>query len=317
MKKAKVLVLLSGGLDSRVACLLLKEQADVRAVFLKLPFISEKEEERAKEFAEKEKIVLHIVDCCKGKLLKDYLKVIAKPKHGRGSGCNPCIDCKVFMLKEAGKIAKKIKADVIATGDVLGERPFSQNKRAFELIERKSGLKGELLRPLSAKRLLPVIAEKSGLIDREKLLNLEGRRRRVQREIVGKKEDNPNSAGGCLLCEKDFCRKVRDLLENKRIGDITERDVKLLRIGRHFRVGKNKIISGRNEGENNILKKERGIKISAGIKSPTTLIFGKANKKVRKIAEGITVRFSDYKKAKINRKIVKPINKKEMERYRI
>lgn len=243
-RKVKALVLFSGGLDSRLAVRLLKEQGiEVEAVFFLLPFLSFK----IPEFKNK----LHILDCRKGKLFREYIEIVRKPKFGTGVGMNPCIDCRIFLLREAGKVANKIDADFIATGDVLGERPMSQTSRALRIIDKEIGL--EILRPLSAK-LLPVTqAEKKGLIDREKLLNIQGRQRKRQMGLARKfKIKYPAPAGGCLLCEKEYASKLRDLFRHK--NKINFSDIEVLNIGRHFR-NKGKIVLGRDKEENMRLEK--------------------------------------------------------------
>ncbi|MEM2873852.1 MAG: 7-cyano-7-deazaguanine synthase [Candidatus Nanoarchaeia archaeon] len=250
--KPKALVLLSGGLDSRLAVKLLQQQLgkNVSAVYIKLPFGTRysKNFESLKEFCKKEKVSLYVIDCTKGRLLQDYLKIVRNPKYKRGSALNPCIDCHIFMLKLAKKLAKKIGADVIATGEVLGQRPMSQHRSALDLIEKEAGLRGRLLRPLSAKLLPQTIAEKEGWIKRNKLCGIRGRSRQKQLELAKKfKISFPSPGGGCLLCEKEFCKKVGPLLKK-----LSELDIELLKIGRHFK--KSAIVLGKNHEENLKLK---------------------------------------------------------------
>jgi len=243
-KKTKVLVLFSGGLDSRLAAKLIQEQANVELINFVLPFGSGCcNSSCSLNFSQKENLKLKIVDCTKGKLLQEYINMIRKPKHGRGTCLNPCIDCRIFILNLAREYADKNKIEVIATGEVLGERPMSQHSKALKIIEEESGLRGRLLRPLSAKLLEETQAEKSGLIDRSKLLDIQGRSRKKQLELAEKyKIQYPTPGGGCLLCEPEFCKKLEPLLNHK----ITELDIELIKIGRHFPG----IILGRNEREN-------------------------------------------------------------------
>jgi tRNA U34 2-thiouridine synthase MnmA/TrmU len=153
------------------------------------------------------------------------------------------------MLKKAKEFADKNKIEIIATGEVLGERPMSQNLAALYLIEKESGLQGRVLRPLSAKLLEPTKAEREGIINRSKLLDIKGRSRRVQISLANQfKITYPSPAGGCLLCEKAFCEKLAPLLKKK----LTEFDIELLKFGRHFE--KSNIVLGRNEKENSQLK---------------------------------------------------------------
>ena len=208
--------------------------------------------------------------------------MLRKPKHGYGRNLNPCVDCKIFILKKAKKYAKEIGADFIFTGEVLGERPMSQHGPALKIIAEESGLKGKLLRPLSAKLLPETVAEKKGLVDRNKLLSIQGRSRKPQFELA--KEYGitafPSPAGGCLLTCEEYSKKLRDLFENKK--RISMADVALLRVGRHFRLGKNKIIVGRNEAENKFLTANK-IQSDfyfelADIVGPTTLLQGPKQK---------------------------------------
>jgi len=318
-RKPKALVMLSGGLDSRLAVKILQEQCAVECVYFDTPFLTWVHDNLF-TFAQKEGVKLHVIDCKKGKNLQEYISIIKNPKYGHGVGMNPCIDCRIFMLKKAKELARKIGADFIATGEVVGERPMSQNLKAMKIIEKESGLEGKLLRPLSAK-LLPVTdVEKSGLIKRDKLFGIRGRSRKKQIELAKKfKITYPSPAGGCLLCEKEFTNKLKDLLEHKKKP--TPYDIEVLKIGRHFRVGNCKIIVGRNENENRVLenlaKKLKAKKISAGKKSPITLIVGKTNQKVLDIAASLTVFYSDYKSAKISGKIYTKAKIDIVKKYRI
>ena len=152
----KVIVMFSGGLDSRLSIKIMQEQGfDVLALFFKLPFGTGCcNEDCSFNFSQLQGINLKIFDCTKGKLLEEYFDVIKNPKYGRGAGINPCVDCRIFMLKKAKEFADKQGIEVIVTGEVLGERPMSQTRRAINLIEKGSGLRGRLLKPLSEK-LLP------------------------------------------------------------------------------------------------------------------------------------------------------------------
>jgi len=247
----KILLLLSGGLDSRLALKILQKQAKLECIYFILPFSSGCCNPFCSlKFSLKEKTKLKIVDCRKGKLLQEYLDIIRKPKHGHGTGLNPCIDCRIFMLKKAKQYADKKNIEIIATGEVLNERPMSQYKRALEIVEQESGLQGRLLRPLSAKLLPETNAEKLGKINRNLLFDICGRSRKQQIALAKKYNiDFPNPAGGCLLCEPGFCAKLRPLLKQK----IKEIDIELLKIGRHFE--NSNILLGKNKEENDILEK--------------------------------------------------------------
>lgn len=248
----KLIVMFSGGLDSRLAVKIMQKQGfEIIALFFKLPFGTGCcNEGCAFNFSQMQGVELKIFDCTKGKLLQEYLKIVRNPKHGRGSGMNPCIDCRIFILKKAKEFADKKGIELIVTGEVLGERPMSQMKRAMDIIEKESGLNGRLLRPLSAKLLPKTEAEKKGLVDKEKFYDIQGRRRERQMALAKKfKISYPHPAGGCLLCEKLYCEKLKKILNKK---DLSYNDIQLLKIGRHFEASQ--IILGRNKKENELLE---------------------------------------------------------------
>ena len=165
MKRIKALILFSGGLDSILAAKILEEQGiKLLGLTFKSYFFNEKE---AKESARKIKLPLKVID-----FSKEHLQIVKNPKYGYGKAMNPCLDCHILMLKIAKRLMNKEGFHFVATGEVLGERPMSQNKEALKLIEKRSLLKGYLLRPLSAKLLEPTIPEMSGLVNREKLLDI-------------------------------------------------------------------------------------------------------------------------------------------------
>jgi len=299
----KALGLFSGGLDSIIAAKLIQEQGiEVELVNFYTPFFPPK---NAIRMAEQIKIPLKEID-----VTKNYLKMLRKPKHGYGSEMNPCIDCKIFMFKKAKNYAKKIGAKFIFTGEVLGERPMSQNKNALELIEKEAGLKGRLLRPLSAK-LLPVTEAEKKWVDRNRLLDISGRKRERQFKLARKFgiKEYPSPAGGCLLTYREFANKSRDLLMHKK--NIRKEDLEILKVGRHFRYKKNKIIVGRNEEENKKLLelKQRTDYIFEvpDVGSPLTILQGPKTKDSIEKAAQLTARYSD---AKENKTIVKYGNKK-------
>jgi len=292
----KALALLSGGLDSILAVRLIQEQRiDVVAVNFTSPFcLCEKSGCGATGVAKQLKIPLKIMS-----VGKDYLKMLRNPKYGYGKNMNPCIDCRIFMFKKAKKYAKEIGADFIFTGEVLNERPLSQNKEALNIIEKETGLEGKILRPLSAKLLPETEAERERWVDTEKLLNIRGRSRKKQIELATEFniKNYPCPAGGCLLTYKEFAAKIRDLFENKK--GVRIKDINLLKIGRHFRFGKNKIIVGRNETENKQLEKMRGKNDYffevPDYGSPITLLQGPKTKKAVRKAAALTLRYSDRK----------------------
>ncbi|MBW2996581.1 tRNA 4-thiouridine(8) synthase ThiI [Candidatus Woesearchaeota archaeon] len=319
----KAIALFSGGLDSLLAIKLIQKQGiDVIAVAFCSPFFIANEEKKKKleAVAKKQKFRIKFID-----LGKDYIRLVKKPKHGHGKNMNPCIDCHAFMLKKAKAYAKKINAKFIFTGEVLDERPMSQNRRSLGIVEKQAGLKGKLLRPLSAKLLKETEAEKKAFVDREKLLALRGRSRKPQfalaKKFKIKQFETPG--GGCLLTYEAYSNKLRDLFKNK----ASLEDIKLLKFGRHFRKGKNKIIVGRNHEDNLALLKLKPksdykfeLKDTMG---PTTILQGPKTKEVIKLAAQLTITHSKakkgtvkYGKQKFNKEIV--ANKlKNIEKLRI
>jgi tRNA U34 2-thiouridine synthase MnmA/TrmU len=182
---------------------------------------------------------------------EEYLEVVKHPKHGYGSNMNPCIDCRIFMLKKTKAYMELASASFIVTGEVLGQRPMSQRRDAMRLIEKEAGLDGFILRPLSAQFLPVTIPEKEGWVDREKLLNIQGRSRKPQMKLADQFgiRDYPCPAGGCLLTDPGFARRMKDLIHHD--PNFSLNDVHLLKVGRHFRFSPRlKLVVGRNEEEN-------------------------------------------------------------------
>jgi tRNA-specific 2-thiouridylase len=303
MARIKALALLSGGLDSILAAkLILNQGIDVVALHFVSPFcLCEKGVFEASEAAKQLSVPLKVVD-----VGGEYLKMVRKPRHGYGKNMNPCIDCRIFILKKAKKYAKEVGASFIFTGEVLGERPMSQRFQAMKIIEEESGLKGKILRPLSARLLPETVMEKKGLVDREKLLDIRGRSRKPQIKLAKEFniKDYPSPAGGCLLTCREYADKLRDLFKHKKRCSMA--DVSLLKVGRHFRLGKNKIIVGRNESENKILtaKKTRNDYYFEvpDVGSPITVLQGAKTKNAIETAAALTAFYSD---AKNNRVTVK------------
>lgn len=279
LTKKKAILLFSGGLDSILVAKILKEQKiELLGLTFESCFFSPKE---AKKAAKKLKIHLKIVG-----ITKEMIKILKKPKYGFGSQINPCLDCHLLMLKKAKEIMEKEKFDFVATGEVLGERPFSQNKKALEIVEKESSLKGYLLRPLSAKLLKPTIPEIKGLVERKKFFAFSGKRRKRQIELAKKFKIKyyPAPAGGCLLTDPNFAERLKDLMRN--YPKFKKNDLELLKVGRHFWEGKIKIIVGRNEKENLKLKKlakKKDVLIEMiNYPGPTTLIRNYGKEEMRK-----------------------------------
>lgn len=256
MQKTKALVLFSGGLDSIIAVKLLQKQnIDVTGVCFYSPFYGcEKAIESASELG----MELKTID-----VSGEMLKTVKNPVCGYGKNLNPCIDCHAMMIRLAAEIAKKEKYDFVATGEVLGQRPFSQNKEALQRVQRLAGI--EVLRPLSAKLLDETEAEKKGLVSRGLLERISGRDRHDQMELAEKFQIKkyPSPAGGCLLTDPAFSERLGLMLEYW--PECDSHDINILKNGRVFWINlvqsenqkpeKILIIIGRNEAENNILKK--------------------------------------------------------------
>src|SRR5688500_15731774 len=255
LKPTKAVALLSGGLDSNLAIRMMQEQGvEVEAIAVKTPFCEfdcgkgcgHRVQEVALELGIKLKTV-YFVD--------DYLKIVKNPKYGYGSGMNPCIDCRGMMYNAAKEHMEKTGADFIITGEVLGQRPMSQNGNALKIIENETQTNGKIVRPLSFRHLPVTEAESRGLIKRDKLGDIKGRSRKGQLQLAKKFDipDPPNAAGGCLLTDPAFSIRVRDMYDHTK-GTPDMNDIELLKIGRHFRLSDNtKLIVGRNKMENEIL----------------------------------------------------------------
>jgi tRNA U34 2-thiouridine synthase MnmA/TrmU len=300
MKRWKALALLSGGLDSTLAVKLLLDQGiDVEALNFVSPFcLCGKGGCGASGVAERFGIPLKVVS-----VGEDYLRVVRKPKHGYGKNMNPCIDCRIFMLKKAKKYARQTGAAFIFTGEVLDERPMSQHFKAMNMIEEEAGLKNRILRPLSAKLLPETSIEKRGLVDRHKLLDIHGRSRKRQIELAKTFSiaDYPCPAGGCLLTYKEFADKVRDLFKYKK--RVTMKDIALLKLGRHLRFEKNKIVVGRNESENRTLLEMKSPSDYyfevPDCGSPITILQGTKTKEAIEKAAVLTAYYSDEKSSQV------------------
>ncbi len=247
----KAVCLFSGGLDSLLATALIKRQGiTVIGVNFSSPFFGAN---RATHLAAKELgIQLFILDTG-----KEYIeKVLKNPVYGYGKNFNPCIDCHAFMLRKAGEFMQKLEASFLISGEVLGQRPMSQNRSALNAVDKHSGFRGLILRPLSAKLLAETIPEAKGWVDREQLLDISGRGRTRQMELAASFgiHDYPAPAGGCLLAEASFSRRLRKLLELR--PEMEDKEMEILKFGRHFYLDDGKLLAvGRNHSENDNMQK--------------------------------------------------------------
>ncbi len=247
----KAIALLSGGLDSTLAAKVVMEQGvELEALNFLTVFCTCTQ--RGESCLASQKAVDSLgIPLRVFNVSEEYLDVVKHPKHGYGSNMNPCIDCRIFMLKKAKAYMEAVGASFIITGEVLGQRPMSQRRDSMRLIEKEAGLEGSILRPLSAKLLPASIPEKEGWVDRERLLNIEGRSRKPQIRLADHFgiQDYPCPAGGCLLTDPGFSRRMKDLIFHH--PDFSLNDVHLLKMGRHFRLSPHlKLVVGRNEEDN-------------------------------------------------------------------
>ncbi|OQY00281.1 MAG: tRNA 4-thiouridine(8) synthase ThiI [Desulfobacteraceae bacterium 4572_130] len=296
-KKNKVtgLGLSSGGLDSILSALVLKKQGiDVIWISFKTPFFSSNQAIKASKDTKIPIIINDITDI--------YLKMLENPKAGYGKNMNPCMDCHALMFSEAGKIMKKYNYDFLFSGEVIGQRPKSQNKNSLRYVEKKSGFAGFILRPLSAKILPKTVVEKQGIVNREKLFSISGRSRKIQIKMADDFgiKDYPAPAGGCLLTDKNFSARLHDLMFVQK--KYKKKDLYLLRYGRHIRLNKKiKIVVGRSKDDNDKIlenyEEEKDILIKhAFLPSPVLLISSKATPDIIKQAASIC---ASYTKTKI------------------
>ncbi|HEX30360.1 TPA: DUF814 domain-containing protein, partial [Candidatus Poribacteria bacterium] len=270
-----------------------EQDIDLMAVTFVTPFFGP---EKAVRAAEKLGVPIKVMD-----ITEEHLEIVKAPKYGYGSQMNPCIDCHGLMFRIAGRIMEREEADFLFSGEVLNERPMSQNRGALRAVEKLSGYEGYILRPLSAKLLPETIPEREGKVNREMLLDLHGRSRKRQMDLAEKYgiEEYPSPAGGCRLTEPGFSARMRDLIQNE--DELRVRDIELLKVGRHFRIAYGiKAIVGRNKTENQRLlqmaeRSQDVIIYVSGFKGPLTLVPRgvKADRNHLITAAQICVRYSD------------------------
>jgi len=273
LKTVRGLGLCSGGLDSMLSGLVLKGQGiDVTWVCFETPFFSAAKAYRASQATGIPLIVRSIFPI--------YLEMLKNPAAGYGQYMNPCMDCHALMFKLAGEMMKAKGFDFLFSGEVLGQRPMSQTFPSLRYVAKRSGMDGYIVRPLSAKRLPESIPEKEGLIDRERLLDLSGRSRKPQIHLAAQYgiTSYPAPAGGCLLTDKGYSNRLRDLFNHQIV--YTEPELHLLKYGRHLRLNPQiKMIVGRTQEENEWIKKfmdptRDTVLKTMGYPGPTTIIPG-------------------------------------------
>ncbi len=248
----KAIAMISGGLDGMLAAKVMSDIGiEIIGLHCSMPFsLRDKSAGRPggsllRRFASKTAIDLQVED-----ISGDFLKMLVKPEFGYGANLNPCIDCKVLMFKKARELMFRRGASFIVSGEVLGQRPMSQQRRTMRIIESKSGLEGMILRPLSAKLLDETVPEKNGWVDRESLHSFSGRSRKPQIDLAVMLGiiEFAQPAGGCLLTDPRFCDRLEDLMKRE---PLTLNDISLLKLGRHYRIGdKSRLIVGRDKNDN-------------------------------------------------------------------
>jgi tRNA-uridine 2-sulfurtransferase len=330
----KAIALYSGGLDSVLSVLIMKKLGvDVMPVMFVTDFgCSATRRSKGRSSAafsgpDDLKVEKHYIG-------EAFLELVRKPKFGHGKNMNPCIDCKALMLKEAKKIMEQRGADFLVTGEVLGQRPMSQRRDVFPVIERDAGVMGLVVRPLCAKLLKPTIAEEKGLINRDDLYAISGRSRKQQMELAAEfgLTEYAQPAGGCVLTDPTFSSRLRELLARNPSPSI--RDIRLLRVGRHFRSQDGHlIIVGRDEYDNGELEKLTGpgdyvLRLASDIGSPLILAGAGISEEGISLAAGLCARYSAARNSpSVSVNISRdgesycidtaPLDEQEVERFRI
>lgn len=311
MKHKKAVALISGGLDSMLAArMMLAQGIHVEGINFYTGFCVEghthaiRRRDRSKPkrnnalwVAEQLNIKLHIVD-----IIEEYKSILVNPIHGYGANLNPCLDCKIFMVKKAMEWMKSQEFDFIVTGEVIGQRPMSQRKDTMPIVANASGAEDLLLRPLCAKNLPPSKPEREGWVDRGKLYGFSGRSRKPQIALAKEFgiEDFAQPAGGCcFLTDRQYSARLADLWRYRGSKQYDLDDIILLKVGRHLRPASDyKLIIARDEGEVNFLLGYRKDYVTFNTIShtgPLALMQGTASEAQIKDAAAIVARFSKGK----------------------
>jgi tRNA-uridine 2-sulfurtransferase len=288
---SKAISLFSGGLDSIIAVKVIQDQGvSVQGVTFETPFFSAR---KARETARHIQLPLLVAD-----ITDRHLAMLKAPRYGYGKNMNPCIDCHTIMLRIAGEIMEEKGADFLFTGEVLGQRPMSQTRQSLQIVAKNSGYADFIVRPLSALLLAETRPEAAGKVNRQHLLAIQGRGRKVQMAMAKSYgvQYYPPPAGGCLLTDPIFSRRLKDLFDHD--PGYETRDIELLKHGRHFRSGaSSKIIVGRNQADNKALQELTGkgdtVLSMAQVPGPLVLIPGGGSEEITATAARLCVLYSD------------------------
>ncbi len=311
-QSVKAIGLVSGGLDSALSVAVVARQGiDVLGLHVAIGFsagVMQREiageplagllDELAARMTAAFKTPVRVIDRS-----TEYFGILLNPRYGYGANVNPCIDCHLFMIREAKTVMEREGARFVFTGEVLGQRPMSQNRRALELIDRECGLEGLLVRPLCAKHLSPTVPEREGWLDRERLLDIRGRSRARQIELAAELGvvGYQSPAGGCLLTDENYARKMLDWMRHAADSPLTHEETLLFAVGRHFRLSPAvKIVVGRRRVENEYLERSWGsewLVYPTDVPGPTVLVRGAATNDDLSIAASFVARYGDAKNA--------------------
>ncbi|TNF67030.1 MAG: tRNA (5-methylaminomethyl-2-thiouridylate)-methyltransferase [Gammaproteobacteria bacterium] len=307
-KQPKAIALISGGLDSMLAAkVVMEEGVHVEGINFFTGFcveghthaIRKKDKSKPKRnnalwVADQLGIKLHIID-----VIEEYKDVLLNPRYGYGQNMNPCLDCKIFMVKKAKQWLEENDFDFIITGEVIGQRPMSQRKNTMPIVQKRSGIDDLLLRPLCAKNLPETLPERERWVNREHLHAITGRSRKSQIELAQQYhfDDYAQPAGGCcFLTDKQYSDKLVDLWQSRHSRDYDFDDIMLLKIGRHLRPKSHyKLIISREEGENHFMrgyKKQFTTLEPISCQGPLTLIDGQIEKDDIELASQVVARYS-------------------------
>ena len=270
----RALVLLSGGLDSALAARMVLDQGvEVVGLHLESPTACRSD---VHEVARELGVPLEVRE--KGQA---YLELLRRPRFGYGKNMNPCVDCRIFMFHIGRDVMDQVEAQFLVTGEVAGQRPMSQGKNTLALIDRKAGLEGWVLRPLSALLLHETEPERRGWVARSSMLGISGRGRLEQLALADRYglTHHQSPGGGCLLTDTAFSVKLEDLFAHSDEKHTGMDDVALLRVGRHFRVRDDlKVVLGRDQLENARLPEfengSRWLVVPNGFNGPSALVCG-------------------------------------------